>query len=66
MDRCYKMTDEKRALKQVSVLLYEDQIEPLTILCKLKLFDSKNDYFRQTVDEFIKENKELLDRLKII
>jgi len=48
---------EKRKLKQVSVLLYEDQIEPLTILCKLKLFDSKNDYFRQTVDSFIKENK---------
>jgi len=55
---------EKRKLKQVSVLLYEDQIEPLTILCKLKLFDSKNDYFRQTVDSFIKENKKLLEEIQ--
>lgn len=59
------MSDKKRELKQVSVLLYEDQIKPLTILCKLKLFDSKNDYFRQTVDDFIKENKELLEKLGI-
>lgn len=59
------MSDKKRALKQVSVLLYEDQIAPLTILCKLKLFDSKNDYFRQTVDDFIKENRELLEKLGI-
>jgi len=58
------MTDEARPLKQVSVLLYEDQIGPLTILCKLKLFDSKNDYFRQTVDSFIKENKKLLEEIQ--
>lgn len=64
MDRCYKMSDEKRQLKQVSVLLYEDQIEPLTILCKLKLFNGRNDYFRQNVDDFIKENKELLEGVK--
>lgn len=59
------MSNKKRELKQVSVLLYEDQIKPLTILCKLKLFDSKNDYFRQTVDDFIEENKELLEKLGI-
>ena len=58
------MTDKKRTLKQVSVLLYEDQIEPLTILCKLKLFNGRNDYFRKTVDDFIKENKELLEGIK--
>lgn len=55
------MTDENRPLKQVSVLLYEDQIEPLTILCKLKLYNGRNDYFRKTVDDFIKENKDLLE-----
>lgn len=58
------MTNEDRPLKQVSVLLYEDQIEPLGILCKLKLFGSKNDYFRQTVDSFIKENKKLLEEIQ--
>lgn len=58
------MTDEKRKLKQVSVLLYEDQIEPLTILCKLKLFDGRNDYFRKTVDDFIKENEKLLEGIQ--
>lgn len=58
------MAEEKRELKQVSVLLYEDQIEPLTILCKLKLFNGRNDYFRKTVDEFIKENEKLLDGIR--
>jgi|GEM_PF-3628957 len=58
------MTDEKRNLKQVSVLLYEDQIEPLTILCKLKLFNGRNDYFRKTVDDFIKENEKLLEGIQ--
>lgn len=53
------MTD-KRPLKQISVLLYEDQLESLKKLCKLKLFDSQNDYFRQTVDKFLDDNKELL------
>lgn len=58
------MSDEKRKLKQVSVLLYEDQIEPLTVLCKLKLFNGRNDYFRKAVDDFIKENKKLLEGIK--
>lgn len=58
------MVDEKRPLKQVSVLLYEDQIEPLTMLCKLKLFDGRNDYFRKAVDEFIKENEKLLAEIQ--
>lgn len=51
---------EERKLKQISVLLYEDQLEPLKKLCKLKLFDSQNDYFRQSVDKFLKDNEELL------
>lgn len=59
------MTEEKRELKQVSVLLYEDQIEPLTILCKLKLFNGRNDYFRKTVDDFIEENEKLLEGINI-
>lgn len=58
------MADEKRELKQVSVLLYEDQIEPLTILCKLKLFNGRNDYFRKTVDDFIKENEKLMEGIE--
>ena len=58
------ITNKDRPLKQVSVLLYEDQIKPLTILCKLKLYNGRNDYFRQMVDKFIEENKELLKGLE--
>lgn len=49
---------EDRKLKQVSMMLYEDQIEPLDRLWKRKFLDSRNELIRNVLDDLLEKNKE--------